>query len=70
MPETPDKLAQFEQELRAEHEALTAAYTQAHEAAETAWAAYEAQKTALTTFRAKYGRVLKALDAKAVTVTE
>lgn len=63
-----EKLQQFEAELRAEHEALTKAFNDAQVEAEAKWADYETKKKALADFRAKYGRVLKALDAKAVVV--
>lgn len=65
-----DKLQQFEAELRKEHEALTAAFEAKQIEAEARWAEYEAAKAAVATFRAKYGRVLRALDATAITVTE
>jgi hypothetical protein len=61
-------LKKFESDLRAEHAALTQAYEAAHVEAEATWAAYEAHKVGLTTFRSKYGTVLKALAAGAVTV--
>lgn len=63
-----EKLQQFEDELRAEHAALTQAFETTQVTAEAEWARHMAASEALTTFRAKYGRVLKALDAKAVTI--
>lgn len=58
-----DKLQEFEASLRAEHDALTQDFTAKQVAAEAAWSQYEAAKRAVSDFRAKYGRVLKALDA-------
>lgn len=55
----------FEAELKAEHARLTKAYEEAHAAAEVAWADAEAKSSALTAFREKYGRVLRAFDAPA-----
>lgn len=66
----PNKLEQFEAELRAQHDALTKAYEEAHVAGEAAWAKVEETKRPLVAFRAKYGRVLKALDAGAVKVED
>ena len=63
-----DKLQQFEAELRAEHDALTQAFETSQVTAEAEWTTHMAASEALTTFRAKYGRVLRALDAKAVTI--
>jgi hypothetical protein len=68
MTEQTDKLQQFESELRAQHDALTATFTAAQTVAEAEWAKYEAAKQALSDFRARYGRVLTALEAKAITV--
>lgn len=65
-----EKLQQFETELRAEHDALTKTFESAQITAEAEWAKYEVARVALTTFRAKYGRVLKALATKSVTVEE
>lgn len=62
-----DKLQQFEADLRAEHDALTATFTAAQTQAEAEWAKYEAAKTALSDFRARYGKVLKAIGTIAVT---
>lgn len=66
----PNKLDQFEAELRAEHEALTEAFESSQKEAERVWADHEEKGRALKAFRARYGRVLKALDRKEVTVTE
>lgn len=65
-----DKLQQFEKELRDQHAALTKAFRDAQVEAEAKWAVYEAKKKELVEFNAQYGRVLMALDAKAVTVAE
>lgn len=59
---------QYESELRAEHDRLTQAYEAQQVVAEAEWAKLEAAKAPLQAFRLKYGRVLKALDAGAVTV--
>lgn len=65
-----EELEAYAARLRAEHERLTAAYLAAQEQAEAAWAAYEAASSALTTFRERYGRVLRALDEGRVVVTD
>lgn len=57
-----DALKTFEAELRAQHATLTAAHDDLQARADALWAEYEAAKAALTTFRAQYGRVLRALD--------
>lgn len=59
-----DTLQAFETDLRREHDALTQAYEAQQVVAETEWAKLEAAKAALATFRAKYGRVLRALTVK------
>jgi hypothetical protein len=55
-------LKAFENDLRAQHAALTKTYEEKHVAGEKAWSEYEQAKTALVAFRTKYGKVLKALD--------
>lgn len=52
-------------ELKAQHEALTAAYQDAKENGSRK--VYAAAKAELTTFREKYGKVIKALDEVAAT---
>lgn len=59
---------QYEADLRAEHDRLTQAFEAQQVIAEQEWAKLEAAKAPLAEFRKKYGRVLKALDAGAVTV--
>jgi hypothetical protein len=59
-----DKLQEFESSLRAEHDALTTAFEESQVKAEAAWAEHEQHSLHLTEFRAKYGRVLRALDQK------
>lgn len=61
-------LKAFEAELRTEHKQLTEAFEAAQKEAEAKWADAETKGKALTAFRAKYGRVLKALDQGAVEV--
>lgn len=61
-------LQKFESELKAEHAALTKAFEDAQGKAEAAWADAEAKSVALTTFRGKYHKVLKALSDSVVTV--
>jgi hypothetical protein len=61
-------LQQYEVEMRGEHTRLTQAYESQQTVADAEWEKLEAAKRALSAFRAKYGRVIKALDAGAVTV--
>lgn len=61
-------LNKFQTELTAEHNKLTKAFETAQKDAEAKWTASEAASNALTTFRAKYGKVLKALNDGAVKV--
>ena len=61
-------LDKFESELTAQHAALTTAFESAQQTAEAAWADAEVKSVALTEFRAKYGKVLKALADGAVKV--
>lgn len=63
MSET-DTLKAFEADLRAQHDAKTQAFTTAQKAADAAWATFEAADADLTQFRAKYGKVLRALYEK------
>jgi len=58
----PDPLQAFAADLQTQHAKLTEAHDTEQVAAEAAWAKYEAAKTAVTEFRLKYGRVLRALD--------
>ncbi len=68
MSEAQDKLAQFESELRAEHDALTRRFLDTQEAAEAMWAEHEAASRQLTAFRSKYFRVIKALNERQVEI--
>jgi hypothetical protein len=52
-------------ELKNQHDALTAAYTDAKENGSRK--VYAAARDALSAFRAKYGKVIKALDEVAAT---
>lgn len=61
-------LQKFHVELTAEHEKLTKAFEAAQAEAEAKWAVAEAAGDVLTQFRAKYGKVLKALNDGAVKV--
>lgn len=61
-------LQKFQTELVAEHEKLTKAFEKSQVEAEKAWAHMEEAALALETFRTKYGKVLKALEAGAVKV--
>ncbi|MGE3175935.1 MAG: hypothetical protein AB7O32_00580 [Vicinamibacterales bacterium] len=63
-PQGDDKLQAFEADVRAQHAALTTDHDAKQAVAEQAWAKYEAAKAALTSFRTKYGRVLRALAPK------
>lgn len=61
-------LQKFQTELVAEHDKLTKAFEAAQTEAEAKWAAQEQAAEVLTAFRAKYGKVLKALKESAVKV--
>jgi hypothetical protein len=61
-------LQKFHAELVAEHDKLTKIFLAAQAEAEAKWAVSEAAAAAVTVFRAKYGKVLKALNEGAVKV--
>jgi len=61
-------LQKFQADLTAEHDKLTKAFESAQKEAEAKWATAEEASNALTAFRAKYGKVLKALADGAVKV--
>lgn len=61
-------LNKFQSELTAEHDKLTKAFEAAQKDAEAKWTASEDAANTLTAFRAKYGKVLKALNDGAVKV--
>lgn len=65
-----DKLRQVREELKQEHDRLSADYAAKHDAAEAAWAEYEQAKTELSQFRNEFGRVLRAFDQGLITTTE
>jgi hypothetical protein len=61
-------LQKFHAELVAEHDKLTKTFEAAQAEAEAKWAVSETAADVLTQFRAKYGKVLKALNDGAVKV--
>ena len=61
-------LDKFTKDLTSEHDTLTKAFEAAQVKAEAEWAKYEQARAAIVAFRAKYGKVLKALEAGAVKV--
>ena len=58
-------IEEYERELKTRHEALTAAYQDAK--ANGSRKAYAEAKEAVSAFRAKYGKVIKALDEASAT---
>lgn len=54
-------IQKYEADLKAQHAALTKAFEEAQVKAEAAWSKAEKHSKALTEFRSKYLRVLKAL---------
>ena len=61
-------LDKFTKDLISEHDALTKAFEAAQVKAEAEWADYEQKKAAVSAWRAKYGKVYKALQDGAVKV--
>lgn len=61
-------LQTFQDQVFAQHAALTKDFETKQAAAEKAWATAEAAATALTAFRGKYTKVMRALKSGGVTV--